>query len=96
MRISFLEIAALELEEAVHFYNKELPGLGELFLKEVLRCLERIAKYPDSCPFCSPRTQRCLTRRFPYGIIYQVRGEEILVVAVANLHRKPDYWRDRL
>jgi hypothetical protein len=30
------------------------------------------------------------------GIIYQIREKEILVVAVANLHRKPDYWKDRI
>lgn len=96
MRIRFLEIAKIELDEAIHFYNNEASGLGDLFLTEVLKCLERIAKYPQSWHPCSKRTRRCRTRRFPYGIIYQIRKEEILVVAIANLHRKPDYWRARI
>jgi len=31
-----------------------------------------------------------------YGIIYQIMDTEILVIAVANLHRNPDYWKDRI
>ena len=28
--------------------------------------------------------------------VIQIRKDEILVVAIANLHRKPDYWKDRI
>jgi mRNA-degrading endonuclease RelE of RelBE toxin-antitoxin system len=34
--------------------------------------------------------------RFPYGLIYTIDNGDILVLAVAHLHRRPDYWRDRL
>ena len=96
MRIQFLEIAQIELDEAIEHYNYESPGLGEAFLTEVLNALDRIAQFPEDWHPCSKRTRRCQTRRFPYGIIYQVRKEKILVVAIANLHRKPDYWQDRI
>lgn len=96
MRIRFLEIATVELAEAIQYYNYEEIGLGEDFLTEVLKVLDRIAKFPDAWHTCSKRTRRCQTRRFPYGIIYQIRKEEILIVAIANLHRKPGYWKDRI
>jgi hypothetical protein len=96
MRIRFLEIAQIELDEAIGYYNHELPGLGEAFLTEVLNVLDRIGKYPEAWQSFSKRTRRCQTRRFPYGIIYQIRKDEILIVAIANLHRKPDYWKDRI
>jgi hypothetical protein len=35
-------------------------------------------------------------KRFPYGIVYQIRGDEISIVAVAHLHRQPGYWSERL
>jgi hypothetical protein len=35
-------------------------------------------------------------RRFPYGLIYEYTETEILVLAVANLHRNPDAWEGRL
>jgi hypothetical protein len=30
------------------------------------------------------------------GLIYTIDNGDILVLAVAHLHRRPDYWRDRL
>jgi len=96
MRIRFLEIAQIELDDAIEYYNYEVPGLGDAFLTEVLNTLDRIGKYPEAWQPSSKRTRRCQTRRFPYGIMYQIRKDEILVVAIANLHRKPDYWKDRI
>ena len=96
MKIIFLEIARIELDDAVQYYNYEIPELGDAFLKEILNGLNRIGEFPEAWHACSKRTRRCQIRRFPYGIIYQVRKEEILIVAIANLHRKPDYWADRI
>ena len=96
MKINFLEIAQIELEDAIEYYNYELPGLGKAFLTEVLNTLDRIGEFPEAWHPCSKRTRRCQTRRFPYGISYQIRKQEILVVAVAHLHRKPDYWKYRI
>ena len=96
MRIRFLEMAQIELDEAIEYYNYEMSGLGEEFLAEVLNGLNRIGEFPEAWHPCSRRTRRCQTRRFPYGIIYQTRKEEILVIAIANLHRKPDYWKNRI
>lgn len=30
---------------------------------------------------------------FPYGVVYEADDAEVLIIAVANLHRRPDYWR---
>jgi hypothetical protein len=96
MKIRFLEIAQIELDQAVAYYNSKSPGLGDDFLDEVVKALNRIGEYPDAWHRLSKRTRRCQKRRFPYGIIYQMRSDGILVIAVANLHRRPDYWKNRL
>lgn len=96
MRIRFLDVAQVELDEAVNYYNYEANGLGAEFLAEILEGIDRIAKFPEAWQPCSKRTRRCLVRRFPYGIIYQRREGEVLIVAIANLHRRPDYWEDRI
>jgi mRNA-degrading endonuclease RelE of RelBE toxin-antitoxin system len=96
MRIRFLEIAQIEMDEAVGYYNYEVQGLGYEFLKEVLQALDRIGRFPNAWHHSSKRTRRCKIRRFPYGIIYHIRENEILVVAIAHLHRKPGYWKDRI
>jgi toxin ParE1/3/4 len=47
--------------------------------------------------FLSPAEhhRRCLTRRFPFGVIYTVGDDEIVVVAVMNLRREPNSWHNR-
>lgn len=96
MNVEFLEIAEVELREAVLCYNRESEGLGFEFAVEVRRTIERIVQYPDAWHPLSERTRRCRTNRFPHGIIYQNRGETILIVAVMHLRRAPDSWRARL
>ena len=96
MRIRFLEIARFEFDQAVEYYRYESPGLGDSFVAEVIKALDRIGEYPEAWHRLSARTRRCRTRRFPYGIIYQIREGEILILAVANLHRRPEYWKNRL
>jgi hypothetical protein len=33
--------------------------------------------------------------RFPYRVVYRNRPDEIVVVAVAHLRRRPGYWKNR-
>ena len=33
--------------------------------------------------------QRCLTRTFPFGVLFRVRTDEILIMVVMHLHRDP-------
>ncbi len=41
MKINFLEIAQIELDDAIEYYNYEVPSLGDAFLTEVLNALDR-------------------------------------------------------
>ena len=96
MQIKFLPPAQRELDAAVNYYNKEQPELGDAFLNEVLKSLELIGELPLAWPKLSRRTRRCIIKQFPYYLVYQVRQEEIIIVAIAHFHRQPNYWNDRL
>ena len=96
MEIRFLEIAERELDEAVTYYNVESPGLGDDFLLRFLNALERIRQYSEAWQRFSQNTRRCRVHRFPWGVIYQILESEILIVAVAHLHREPGYWQNRI
>lgn len=96
MKIEFLEPAQYELEEAVEYYNQQRHNLGFDFLSEVVDSIGRITEYPDAWQSLTSRARRCVIHRFPYGIIYQIRSDIILVVAISNLHRRPTYWQDRI
>ena len=96
MVVKFLEPAQAELAEAVAYYDSQEQGLGSQFAEEVKRTLERILQYPEAWSSLSKRTRRCRTNKFPYGIIYQIRGDVVLIVAVMHLHREPRTWTSRL
>jgi len=96
MEIRFLDLAQAEFDEAVAYYNSQLPGLGDDFLAQVLKALDRIKQFPKAWHPYTKNTRRCLVRRFPYGVVYQILKDEILIVAIQNLHRKPDYLHDRI
>ncbi|VAW46807.1 hypothetical protein MNBD_GAMMA02-291 [hydrothermal vent metagenome] len=95
MKISFLEEAQYELDQAIEYYDFQSPGLGQQFFQEVLNTLDRIASFPQAWHPISENTRRCQTARFPYGLIYTNLENEILIISVSNLHREPNHWKDR-
>jgi hypothetical protein len=40
--------------------------------------------------------RRCLTRVFPYAVLYTLEADYALIVAVMHCHQKPGYWRHRV
>ena len=96
MKVEFLAVARSELDAAVEYYDSEQPGLGQEFLIEALEAADRIRAFPQGWTPFHRGMRRCRLQRFPYGLIYLVEGDSILIVAVANLHRLPDYWVGRI
>jgi hypothetical protein len=96
MKYSFHPSAKTELNKAVDYYEKFQPGLGLEFAKECYLTIHRIIKYPKAWSPLSKNTRRCLTNRFPFGIIYQILGNEIFIIAVMHLNKKPSYWKERI
>ncbi|MCK9636621.1 type II toxin-antitoxin system RelE/ParE family toxin [Methylobacter sp. Wu8] len=95
MKIEFLESAQTELDQAFEWYEAQQKDLGVQFLNEFDAAIRRIATYPESYILIEKNVRRCLVKRFPYGILYGIDADKIIVIAVAHLHRKPDYWIDR-
>ena len=95
MILSFLEVAEAEFNDAFEYYESEQVGLGHRFKFEVSRAVSRITAHPTAYQMLGKRTRRCLIAKFPYGIIFQQADNEIMIVAVAHLHRRPDYWLSR-
>jgi len=94
--VSFLAVAQREVDDAVEWYNQQAPGLGREFLDELDRAVRRATAFPMSGTEIEPGVRRCLVARFPYGVLYGLDGETIVVVAVAHLHREPRYWVGRI
>ena len=96
MDFRFTSAALQELREALQYYENVENGLGSRFLNEVEGAVARILEAPEAWRMLSRRTRRCRTHRFPFGLIYQVRGSEILILSIMDLRRDPKRWRDLL
>lgn len=94
--VSFFPAARAELRDAVDYYNDQFAGLGFEFAAEVRRTIARILRFPSAWTALSPNTRRCLANRFPFAVIYQYTENDLFVVAVMHLRRKPDTWRNNL
>ncbi|MFZ1745579.1 MAG: type II toxin-antitoxin system RelE/ParE family toxin [Nitrospirales bacterium] len=96
MRFSFHPDAEAEFDQAVAYYEIKQSGLGLSLADEVLVAVTRILDYPEAGQPFSKNTRRCLAKRFPYGLIYQIHEDMVGIIAVAHLSRRPGYWEKRV
>ena len=96
MKITYLDAADAEFQDAIDYYNTQAVGLGFEFSDEVKAAVARIRNYPKAWTPLSKRTRRCQVHRFPYSIIYSLRSDLIVIVAIQHHRRKPQNWRNRL
>lgn len=95
MRVVFSAFARQELDDAARYYELEYEGLGKRFKREVRTAALRIARYPQAWSVERGEIRKCLLHKFPYKLLYSIEQDHIFIVAVAHLHRRPDYWIDR-
>ena len=87
--------AETEMVEAAAYYDAQQPDLGRRYLTAVQDAVNRIAVHPHLFPIVDLDVRRCLTKTFPFGVLFRDRSDAIIIVAVMHLHRDPNYWRSR-
>ncbi len=95
MKYFFHPGAVLEFNETINYYEECRPGLGAEFANEIYSTISRIIQYPKAWSRLSQNTRKCLTNRFPFGVIYQEKEGRIFILAVMHLNKEPTYWKDR-
>ncbi|KAF0221585.1 MAG: plasmid stabilization system [Geobacteraceae bacterium] len=88
--------ADAEVVAAAAYYEGQQEDLGKRFLSSVGDGLARIRINPRLCPLIDDDVRRCLTRTFPFGILFRDRGGRIEIIAVMHLRRTPGYWKERV
>lgn len=96
MKYSFHPDAEQELMDAMDYYEICIPGLGLEFADEIYSTIQRVICFPESWSEFSKNTRRCLTKRFPFGVVYRIMEGEMVIIAIMQLNREPGYWKNRL
>lgn len=92
-----IQPASEEFTEAVHWYEERRSGLGAEFFDAVSATMALIAERPEigTAIGAGGSTRRMLVGSFPYQVVYHLTRTEIVIVAVAHLKRRPNYWKGR-
>jgi len=96
MIFDFHPEAHTELFKAIDYYESCKDDLGYDFAIEVYSTIQNILDLPAAWPVFDGDIRRCLTNRFPYGVLYSIESDRIFILAVMHLHRDPDYWKHRM
>jgi toxin ParE1/3/4 len=96
MRVKFHPQARIELREAKRWYQKRSPLAATLFAQIIDSAITSIAEAPHRYPAGEYDTrQMVIPRRFPYTVVYRIRQDDIVIIAIAHHSREPAYWRYR-
>jgi cytochrome P450 len=93
--VRFHPQAGAEMIDAAAYYESQQRDLGKRFLASVRNAIDNIVINPRLYPVVYLDVRRCLTKTFPFGVLFRILPDQIVVVAVMHLHRHPDYWKNR-
>jgi plasmid stabilization system protein ParE len=78
------------------WYEEKSPGLGEEFLRVFYARAQELARNPMMHPKVHREFRRCLLRRFPYAIYYQVEEDHVIIFGLFHCARDPRRLRREL
>lgn len=95
MHVEFSLEAKSEFEDSKRYYECQMQGLGAQFHADIRNALIRICNWPLAAQVERGDIRRMMLSRFPYKLLYSVETDRIYIIAIAHLHRAPDYWINR-
>jgi plasmid stabilization system protein ParE len=96
MKFKFHPEALAEYEDAARYYGGCQRGLELRFIGCVEATIRQIVQTPERWRVFEADVRRCLTKVFPYALLYTIEVDYILIVAVMHCHREPGYWLRRI
>jgi len=88
MIVQYHPLTASDLNNAVSFYNRQRPGLGDELRVEVHAAIERVRSNPFQFPVVERDIRRGFVHRFPYSVLFRVVNDKTTRVLVIRHHRR--------
>jgi len=87
--VTFKEHAREDIARAFEWYDSLKSGLGDRFLTELNRAINQIGRNPNLFQVRRKNIRLGLLRLFPYLIVYEIEGNQIIIYKVIHAHRHP-------
>ena len=94
-RLVIIPEAQSEMLQAAAFYGSQQKLLRSRFLAAVQDAFTRVQINPILYPLLTADVRRCLTRTFPFGVLFKVVDDTIIIVSIMHLRRDPEQWKQR-
>ena len=95
-KLVFTKEALLDLEDIVLWYEEQRKGLSFDFELCMEAGIAEIMRSPDSFQKRYKDVKIRFISRFPFGIHYLIKKNEIFIVGVFHTSRAPKNWTKRL
>ena len=88
--------AKADIRAARRWYERQLTGLGKSFVSAVEKAIAKADPDPMRFPEVRIGYRRVLVDGFPYKVIFGMKPDLIVVVAVYHVKRDPSGWEARI
>lgn len=85
-----------DIKVAYDWYESQRVGLGEDFLLTLEESYSKITRTPKVYQLIYKIVRRKLLRRFPYGVFFVLKNDEIIVIAIMYIRTNPSDWNERV
>ncbi len=85
-----------DIKTAYDWYESQRTGLGEDFLLTLEESYSKITRTPKVYQRIYKIARRKLVHRFPYGVFFVLRDDDVIVIAIMHTRRKPSDWGERV
>jgi hypothetical protein len=83
------------LSKGREFYDRQEQGLGDYFFNCLLTDIESLSFYAGIHSI-HHGFNRMLSKRFPFSIYYEVKGDFVVIIAILDMRRNPAWRHDEL
>lgn len=91
MKVSITPFFYQDLVQAFQGYESKKMGLGDELIEDVEKVLDFIAHYPKAAKKGVRKYRSAFLSRFPYGIVYEAKRGQIIVIALYHNSRKSKF-----
>lgn len=82
-----------DIRDAFLWYGERNTLVADAFRAETFAAIEQVGKTPLGKAADDEGNRRRVLHRFPYSVVYEVKGSTVTILAVAHHRRKPNFWR---
>lgn len=87
-----------DVDETLYWYKLHNEELAKEFYKNLIQAFYNILHNPKSYQKVHRDSRRCLVKKFPYSIIFNIDevNLQIIIITVFHNSRNPKSWKERI